>query len=201
MLHSIKVFEIMLAIFLDMETTGLDQSRHHAIDIALTIIDISTGEHKATYQSLICQSKENWLHHDPVSIEINGYTYERIRTGKDKTVVRDEIIHLFETVGIQRGSAVFICQNPGFDRGFFTQLVDVYTQERLNWPYHWLDLASMYFTNVAKKCKEEGKPFPEKLNFSKNAIAENYGIAKEAVPHQAINGVNHLILCYKAVNS
>ncbi len=189
----------MLAIFLDMETTGLDQSKHHAIDVALKIMDVTTGEYRGSYQSLIKQPYEVWLGTDPVSIEINGYTFDQIALGKEKSVVREEIISLFQSVGIQRGEAVFICQNPGFDRGFFTQLVDVYTQESLNWPYHWLDLASMYWTCLYKKCFEEGKLFPDSINLSKNAIAESYGLEKEETPHHAMNGVNHLIACYQAV--
>lgn len=189
----------MLAIFLDMETTGLDQSKHHAIDVALKIMDVTTGEYKGSYQSLIKQPEEAWALRDPVSIEINGYTYDQICSGKQKSEVRDEIIALFQSVGIKRGTSIFICQNPGFDRGFFTQLVDVYTQESLNWPYHWLDLASMYWTCLNKKCVEDGKVLPDAINLSKNAIAENYGLEKEETPHHAMNGVEHLIDCYKAV--
>lgn len=189
----------MLAIFLDMETTGLDQSKHHAIDVALVIIDVTTGELRGSYQSMIKQPWQVWECHDPVSIEINGYTFEEIALGKDKNVVGDEIVDLFQSIGVQRGSAVFICQNPGFDRGFFTQLVDVYLQENLNWPYHWLDLASMYWANLTKKCMDESRLFPEKLNLSKNSIAENYHLKPEEMPHRAMNGVTHLIACYNAV--
>jgi DNA polymerase-3 subunit epsilon/oligoribonuclease len=191
----------MLAIFLDMETTGLDQSRHHAIDIGLTIMNVTTGEYKGSYTSIIKQPLEVWDGHDPVSIEVNGYTFEKVSTGKDREIVGEEITELFQSVGIERGSAVFICQNPGFDRGFFSQLVDVYKQERLNWPYHWLDLASMYWVTVARRCNEENILFPEKINLSKNSIAKAQGLLPEETPHRAMNGVNHLIACYKAVLS
>jgi DNA polymerase-3 subunit epsilon/oligoribonuclease len=189
----------MLAIFLDMETTGLDQSRHHAIDIALIIVDVTTGEELGSYSSIIKQPIEVWECNDPISIEINGYTFSEVTSGKDKQLIGDEIISLFQSLGIERGSSVFICQNPGFDRGFFSQLVDVYKQERLNWPYHWLDLASMYWANIIKECKIEKKMFPIKLNLSKNAIAEDMGLVPEASPHKAMNGVKHLIECYNAV--
>lgn len=189
----------MLAIFLDMETTGLDQSKHHAIDIAFTIVDVSTGKEILSYQSIIKHPLEIWLYHDPVSIEVNGYTFEAICKGKEVQVVKDEIIELFKQAGIKRGSSCFICQNPGFDRSFFSQLVDVYTQETLNWPYHWLDLASMYYASVHRKCILENKPFPKEFNLSKNAIAKSYGLAEEENRHIAMNGVNHLIACYRAV--
>lgn len=189
----------MLAIFLDIETTGLDSTRHRAIDIGLKIIDVGTGETVGSYQSIIKITPESWEKRDPSSIEINGFTWEQVLQGKDPKTVGDEIMALFTSKGIERGKAVFICQNPAFDRSFFTQLVDIYTQERLHWPYHWLDFASMYWAHLAFQSKERGTPFPKELNLSKNEIARIYHLPTEAEPHRAMNGVNHLILCYQTV--
>src|SRR5262249_43527499 len=113
--------------------------------------------------------------------------------------VGQQIIHLFSQLKIERGRAVFICQNPAFDRGFFTQLVDIYTQDRLHWPYHWLDLASMYWASIEQKCLQQQAPFPERINLSKNEIARAYNLPPEVEPHRALNGVHHLIACYQAV--
>lgn len=98
-----------------------------------------------------------------------------------------------------RGSAVFICQNPAFDRGFFNLLVDVYVQELLNWPYHWLDLASMFWANIFVKARNSGIPLPDKISLSKNDIAKYYDLPPEENPHKAMRGVDHLILCYRKV--
>lgn len=185
----------MLAIFLDIETTGLDSFRHTPIDIALKVIDMSTGEEKGRYQSLVKLTEEVWGLRDLASMQINGYQWEAISQGKEPAEIKKEIIALFEQLKIARGKAVFICQNPGFDRAFFAQIIDVYTQEKLNWPYHWLDFASMYWALLAQK----SETFPETLNLSKNEIAKLYGIAPEGIPHLAINGVDHLILCYQTV--
>ena len=189
----------MLAIFLDIETTGLDAYRHHAIDIGLKIIDVNTGETEAVYQSVIKITPEQWDKRDLTSMEINGFTWQQVLEGKDPKVVGEEIIQLFTRMGVARGKAVFICQNPAFDRGFFAQLVDVYTQEKLHWPYHWLDFASMYWAHLVFDSREKGIPFPIELNLSKNEIAKLYQLPIEEMPHRAINGVNHLILCYKTV--
>lgn len=189
----------MLAIFLDLETTGLDSKKHCVIDAAFKVIDISTGLEKCTYQSVVIQPVSAWDLRDPSSIEVNGFTWEKIQTGKPADLIKQEIITLFTEVGIERGKAVFICQNPSFDRPFFAQLIDVYTQEALNWPYHWLDFASMYWALLTEKSKEGGIPFPSEMNLSKNAIAKLYNLPTEDRPHCAINGVNHLILCYKTV--
>lgn len=189
----------MLAIFLDMETTGLDPKRHCAIDVAFKIVDVSTGELKGAFQSVIKQPLSEWDKRDPASILINGYTWEEVCLGKEPQLVSEEIIHLFQFFDIQRGKAVFICQNPAFDRGFFSQLVDVYTQERLNWPYHWLDLASMYWAMTVQKRKSAGQSMPDTMNLSKNSIAAEYHMPKEVDPHRAMNGVDHLMRCYEAV--
>jgi oligoribonuclease len=63
----------MHAIFLDMETTGLDSKRHFAIDVAFRIIEIQSWSAKASYQSVIKQPKEAWDCQDPMSIQINRY--------------------------------------------------------------------------------------------------------------------------------
>jgi DNA polymerase-3 subunit epsilon/oligoribonuclease len=189
----------MQAIFLDIETTGLDSTRHCPIDVAFEVVDMMTYKRKYRFQSLIKQPASVWEKADPISLQINGYTYDQVSTGKDFATVSDEIISIYTSLGIERGKAVFICQNPAFDRGFFMQLVDVYTQERLNWPYHWLDFASMYWALVLQKTKNNGTPFPECIKLSKNEIAKAYNLPEEMTPHRAIQGVEHLMTCYQTV--
>jgi oligoribonuclease len=185
----------MLAIFLDMEATGLDFIQHRAIDLALKVVDLASGEVKGAYQSVVKQTEEVWERRDLASMEINGYTWDIVAQGKSPLEIKEEILALFGKLGIAKGKAFYICQNPAFDRGFFSHIIDLYTQEKLGWPYHWLDLASMYWALVVS-CHN---PIPESLNLSKNEIANAYHLPPEATPHKAINGVDHLILCYQAV--
>lgn len=189
----------MLGIFLDIEATGLDFTKHNVIDIAFKIIDLSTGDFKDSYESIIKHPPEAWARRDPASIKINGFTWEQILSGKEPKVVSAEIIALLDKWHIERGKAVFICQNPSFDRGFFTQLIEPYTQEKMHWPYHWLDLASMYWAVINLKSVEQGTQLPNEVTVSKNEIARIYKIPTEKEPHRAMNGVNHLIDCYSAV--
>jgi DNA polymerase-3 subunit epsilon/oligoribonuclease len=189
----------MLAIFLDIETTGLDCIKHHVIDIAFSIVDVTNEEIKNSFQSLVKVSPEIWANCDPVSLQINGYAWDQVCAGKDPKTVGQEIIDIFKEQKIERGKAIFICQNPGFDRGFFNQLVDVYTQERLGWPYHWLDFASMHWANVMVRHQKNGTKMPERMSLSKNSIAEEYLLLPEQDPHRAKQGVEHLILCYETV--
>lgn len=189
----------MKAIFLDIETTGLDPLQHSPIDLALKVIDLNSGIVIGSYQSLVKYSQDVWENGDPVSLEINGYTWESTQSGKEIKVLEKEVIALFSDIHIQREEAFYICQNPGFDRAYFNHIVPVYTQEKLNWPYHWLDLASMYWVKMTEQWQKEQKPYPKKMILSKNAIAEHFSIPPEKRPHRAMNGVEHLIECYQAV--
>lgn len=190
---------IMKAVFLDIETTGLDSSQHRPIDIAFKIINISTETVEASWHSVIKQPPEIWDARDLSSIQINEFTWEEILQGKEVSQAANEIIDIFTNHTIIRGSAVFICQNPSFDRGFFSHLIQVYRQEKLNWPYHWLDFASMYWVVQSQKYQKDKVPFPDNLIVSKNEIAKTLLLPAEKTPHRAMQGVEHLIQCYEAL--
>ena len=189
----------MLGIFLDTETNGLNPRVHAVIELAFKIVDLSSGDLKAEYQTIVAQPIANWEKSDSESLKINGFTWSEINRGKRVDEIAQEIIAFFTAWGIERKKGVFICRNPSFDRAFFSQLIDPDTQERLNWPYHWLDLASMYWALSLEKAKKKGSPFPWDIGLSKDSIASYYRLPQEAKPHRAMNGVNHLILCYEAV--
>lgn len=188
----------MLAVFLDLEASGLNPFQHRVLEIAFKIVDIATGTELISYQSIVKQPLEVWQKHDPNSISINGFTWEKVLEGKEEKEVEQQIIEIFTGYKIERGKAVYICQNPGFDRTFFAQLVDVYKQEKYNWPYHWLDFASMYWAILAKNRQAHGGKVSE-IHLSKNTIAQHYHLPLEEHPHSAMNGVDHLILCYGQV--
>jgi len=185
----------MKAIFLDLETTGLDARKHVVIDIGFQIIDLSMQTKLSSYQALIRPSEEEWNRHDPISLSINGYDWETVAKGKSRTLVAEEIKNLFALFEIQRGKALYICQNPAFDRQFFMQIIDASEQEALLWPYHWLDLASMYFALEVQKL--EGQGLPETFSVSKDNIAMTLGLPKESTPHLASQGVQHLVGCFE----
>lgn len=184
----------MYAVFLDSETNGLNPLKHSILEIAYKIVDVRSGEVIESYESVIAQPKVVWEKSDPSSLEVNGFTWDEVRLGRDPKEVAGAIITSFARGHVRRGEAVFICQNPSFDRAFFSQLIDPDLQEALGWPYHWLDLASMYW---AKRMHSSPKPF--ETGVSKDKIAKVYGLPIETKPHRAMNGVDHLLACYDAV--
>ena len=189
----------MLGIFLDSETNGLNAEVHKLLEIAFQIVDLHTGDVKKVYQSVISQPHDFWVKSDPESLKINGFTWDEVLGGKPPKVVEQEIIQIFADYGIQRKKAVFICQNPSFDRVFFSQLIHPNTQEVLRLPYHWLDLASMHWAILIDAAKRKKGPMPWEVGLSKDMIAAFHNLPAENKPHRALNGVSHLLLCYKAV--
>ncbi|MCH9616759.1 MAG: hypothetical protein SP4CHLAM5_02280 [Chlamydiia bacterium] len=185
----------MIGVFLDTETNGLDWSRHTILEIAFVIIDMTSGKKLGEYNTMVKVSDKEWLRSDEKSLAYTKITRSSLHEqGKPKEVIKEEILALFKTHGINRGEAVFICQNPGFDRSFFRGIIDVATQEKLNLPYYWLDLASMYWVRrFSEKAPDYNFPI------SKDAIADHYGLEGEKKPHRAMQGALHLIECYNSV--
>lgn len=184
-------------IFIDIETTGLDFTQHRAIEIACKSVDLFEGTVRGAYHSIIQQPEKVWAQADLISLGVNGFKWEDLFQGKPENQVAEELTHCFAEWGVRRGDAVFIAQNPTFDRVFFAQLIPVYKQDQLQWPYHWLDFASMYWA-LQVHGAVHGKHLSE-INLSKDTIAKQYGLDAEPHPHRAMNGVDHLIRCYAQV--
>ncbi|NGX56082.1 MAG: DNA polymerase III PolC-type [Candidatus Anoxychlamydiales bacterium] len=188
----------MFGIFLDTETNGLNPYINKIFEIAFKIIDLYTGDIIDEYQSLIKIDKSIFESSNLKSLEITGFTFEELQKGKDISIIQNELITIFKKYTLTDENSFFICQNPSFDRIFVSQIIPPELQTEFNWPYHWLDLASMFWS-ISIKTKESNKPFLWQNNLSKDIIATTYNLPKEKLPHRAMNGVNHLILCYKSV--
>lgn len=188
----------MLLIFLDSETTGLNPEKHRIVEIAFRIFDSAVKKFVVSYDALLSQPEEVWDRADPQSLEINGLTWDTNLKGKTEERVAAEVIEIFNHAHLKEQGGVFIGQNPSFDRAFFSQIIPIEVQEEYHWPYHWLDLASMYF---AKKQLQDPTILMkmQESDLSKDKIAHTLGLSKEARPHRAMNGVNHLISCYEAL--
>jgi len=189
----------MLGVFLDTETNGLNPQTHKILELAFKIVDLTSGEKKEEYQTIVAQPIEVWEKSDQESLKINGFTWEEVQKGRVPGQVSQEIIDCFSRQGVRRKKAVFICQNPSFDRVFFGQLIDPDMQECLSWPYHWLDLASMHWALAIEKAKKGQGVLPWETGLSKDTIASTYKLPAEEKPHRAMNGVSHLLLCYQAI--
>ncbi len=192
--------EIMLLIFLDTETTGLNPEKHRTLEIAYKVIDTRSDRSILSYDTRVSQSADIWAEADPESLQVNGFTWEETLEGKPEKVVASEILNDLNRLELGQKEGIFICQNPSFDRVFFTQMISAEMQRHNGWPYHWLDLASMYWGVQLSQNKDFSKNLEESA-LSKNKIAKHYGLPPEESPHRAMNGVDHLLACYRALFS
>lgn len=181
-------------IFLDIETNGLDCYRHQVLEIAYKVVDLLNGQLLSEYQRIIKPSIENWNESNKASLKFNGFEDHSFFIGAiNREKVRQEIVDDFRDLKIHKDQSIFICQNPSFDRSFFSQIVPSLIQERLQWPYHWLDLASMYWAS----CASLHHGLPDLSALTKDRIAKDLGLPPEGFPHRAMQGVEHLISCYE----
>lgn len=188
----------MKAVFLDIETNGLDPDLHSALEIGVSIYDLHNMSCLSEYSSFIRCSQRCWLFDsDERALAINKITFDDVKNAREPSEVCGDLSELFLTYDIHKSGSVFICQNPSFDRGFFPQIMSVETQQELELPYHWLDLASMFWSRIVDTNRDHD--METTVPFSKDAIAEYLNIPLEQKPHRAINGVHHLIACYRAL--
>jgi len=187
------------AIFLDIETDGLDPDMHVALEIACVCVNLHTMECLFEYTSFInCSHREWCFGSDPKALAINGISFEDVKDAPQPSEVCNDLADLFLSYELDKTNSVIICQNPSFDRSFFSQIMTVETQVELDLPYHWLDLASMAWMKLFAK---DVKYLDGIAPLSKDNLAQQFGIPPEEKPHRALNGVKHLIECYKALLS
>lgn len=184
----------MLGVFLDIETSGLDPFLHDPLELAFVIVDLLTGTEVDKYETLLQVTDEEWSRADPESCFVHGIPREKLSSlGKTKLQVKEDLKKIFIKHSINNARAFFVCQNPSFDRPFFSKILSPAEQGRMKLPYHWLDLASMYW---AKKLVFEQTKQEFFLEITKNSIARALSLPEESRPHRAMNGVSHLIMCY-----
>ncbi len=189
----------MLGIFLDTETNGLNPFVHRVLEIAFKVVNLSTGEVVDKYDAMVKVTPDDWKRSDPTSLKVNGFTYAMVETGVSPIHVATEITNILQRNKVHRNTAVFICQNPSFDRIFFSQIISPDIQEQFRWPYYWLDFASMYWSEAIREGRKTEDRLPWNTGFSKDKIASVYKLPPETNPHRAMNGVDHLLLCYQNV--
>lgn len=195
------------AIFIDIESNGLDPAVHRCLEIAFRLVDVQSGEEKLAYSTLVKQDAAVWARSDLISLSINEFTYDQVQQGKAEQEVSQEIIAAFKRFKIHRTNAFFLAQNPAFDRAFFSQLIPISQQDHYEWPYHWLDFASMYWALHVRRGKgvpevQQAVPqavVPAPFSLSKDTIAARFGLPPEQKPHRAMRGVEHLMTCYAHV--
>jgi len=188
-----------IGIFLDTETSGLDPQKHVILEIAFKLVDMVRGKIIGSYQSIADVSPEEWQRASPEALKVNGFKWEDVVGQKPLKEIGSEIKREFENYKIDKENACYFCQNPTFDRAFFTHIFSEEEQCKNQWPYHWLDLASINWgLEMQRYVSGESKEFRQG-GFSKDKIAARHGLPPEDTPHRAMNGVDHLLEIYRHI--
>jgi DNA polymerase-3 subunit epsilon/oligoribonuclease len=173
-------------IFIDIETTGTDFYLHMPLEICVrcTNQDLSVV---FEYNTLLKCSKYDWSNADKKALNVNGIKYKDVENAECYESCTYFIKNLFATYFVFPSFChAFVSQNPSFDRFFLTKIMG--PDNMVDLPYHWLDLASMYYA--------KNYPSLNQMSLSKDYIAKSLEIEPESKPHRAINGVDHLMKCY-----
>lgn len=184
----------MRAAFIDIETNGLNFNLHVPLEIAVIGCDLNSTTPCFTYNTFIQCSKQDFESSQQDALKVNGITYEDVKDAPTYFQVMNEMEEKFKTHNIVRNKALLICQNPSFDRPFFHKIVPEDHMRNLNFPYHWLDLASMYWMKYYYD-----RSFIDELSLSKDAIAKSLELPEEIKPHRAYNGAKHLMDSYNSL--
>ena len=163
------------------------------------IVDLHDMSCIASYSSLVKCYSIQWDEADHQALEVNGFNIDNHLAYKESWEVGHELLSFFLENDVVRGKAVFICQNPSFDRQFIHKLLPQSKMNQFNLPYHWLDLASMYWARTIDVSKPVNGHNLPRCSLSKDNIAKDLGLPPEQSPHKALGGVAHLISCYTAL--
>lgn len=125
-------------VFVDVETTGLDDTRHEIIEIACLVVNPQTLEVEKEYETKI--QPEHIERADSYALELNQYSPEAWQEAKSLKKVLEEVNRLAP-------GGMFAGFNVSFDRGF----IDEGSREKgipLNFDYHWLDVMSIAYKEL-----------------------------------------------------
>lgn len=156
--------------FVDLETTGLDPSRHEIIEIGIVIAAQKTDESGRRYLESVSEHNiqlkpEHIETADPKGLEVCKYH------SRDWSAAVPQKIGLSQALEILDGT-VFIAQNVGFDWAFIQKSG---TEHGVDFDahvhYHKLDLASMVFG----KLYHEQKLF----KYSLREMTEYFGVKNQ----------------------
>lgn len=123
-------------VFIDTETTGLDESVAEIIEIAIVrFSSVSQFVETGCYESKVIM--QNPLAAHPRALEVNGYTPERWKDAKEPGVVLDEIAPFLA------GKPYLIGHNIGFDMKFLREMYRRADRKMPSTDYHTVDTVTL----------------------------------------------------------
>nr|BDT32057.1 3'-5' exonuclease [Myxococcus sp. MH1] len=153
--------------FIDLETTGLDASRHEVLEVAVLRVDARSLKVLAEYETRVQPTRLADAH--PEALAVCGYSDEEWRDALP-------LHEVLATVTPLLAGTLVAGHNTSFDWGF---LVESYRRTELALPrvdYHRLDTASLAWPLLATG---------EVESLSLNTLAKRFGLHRPT-PHRAM---------------
>lgn len=162
---------------LDLETTGLDPTKHEIIEMGLVVAKQPTLEIIDTFEAKIFPKHIDSA--DPKALALNGYNETEWITA----LSIEEALKIF----VQKTAQCMLCaHNVSFDWSFIKCGLETYNIKH-ELDYHQLDTATMVWLRLSQTELE-------RINLNKTA--EFLGIQPEPQQHRALNGA---MTCYKVL--
>ncbi len=163
--------------FIDIETTGLDVTKHEIIEIGV-VITTPTLEIVEKFELKI--KPENIGNADPVALKVNHYKREDWENALSPS-------DAMQTLSLKVEDCIMVGQNVSFDIGF---LEYNFNKNNIKNPmhYHKLDTISIAWAKLHKK--------KDITHFSLRELCKHFGIENERA-HSALSDAYATYLLYK----
>lgn len=136
-------------IVVDIETSGLDPTKHGILSIGA--VDFNNPDNFFYAEPRLGLNKEI----DPIALKINGFVGEDVKNNDKKSL--NDVLHEFNVWLTSVRNVTFAGQNPSFDAGFLKQ---AFEENGFYWPFghRYMDLHSTAMSTYLSK----GFKIPEK---------------------------------------
>lgn len=125
-------------LFVDVETTGLDDTKHEVIEVAAIRTSADGETVKSTFEAKL--KPLNIKVAEPRALEINGYS--EAEWSDDKCKERSFVVDQLQRMAAADGGTVLVGQNVSFDEGFLTPLFTAFGM-KAPWGYHKVDTVAL----------------------------------------------------------
>lgn len=162
-------------LLIDLETTGLDSTKHEIIQLAVIVLDKSTLKEKVQYSSFVKPNK--WSNRDPESMAINKIDYSQVKSAPSLKQVLSELTNLTD------GNVILANWGGHLDSVF---LQAAFRKTKLPYPfdYHVFNIWGLAFSYLAKhNLLKNSNKF---TGFSLDDLSKRFKIKDTGTRHDAL---------------
>lgn len=135
-------------LLIDLETTGLDSSKHEIIQLAAVLLDKKTLKEKETFNNFVKPS--SWDKRNPESMKINGISWEQVKNAPTLKKVLDSFQKQF-------GRAVILSYYGGPVDMDFLRAAYKKIGKKFLFDYHYFNLWALFLSYLAVRNKLTNK--------------------------------------------